>query len=103
MEIKDVSSLQLQRCAPRKISGSPLASQAFKLRRPDLKIGRPNKKFRGPLRAPKHSSLGAQASQVGRPSTSDEEVFCTRILLACRSPNSVILAFGFDKNPHVVL
>ena len=65
----------MQGCALRKISGSPSGSQAFYLSRPDLKVGRPKKKFRGAPRAPKHSSRGTQASQVGRPSTSDEEVF----------------------------
>ena len=44
---------------------------------PRLQSWPPEKKFRGALGAPKHSSWGAQASQVGRLSTSDEEVFCT--------------------------
>ena len=66
-----------QGCALRKISGSPSGSQAFYLSRLDLKVSRPNKKFRGALWAPKHSSWGAQASQVGRPSTSDDHVFFT--------------------------
>ena len=52
-----------QGCALRKISGSPSGSQAFYLSCPDLKVGRPNKKFRGALWAPKHASWGAQASQ----------------------------------------
>ena len=86
-------------------------------------------KFQGALRAPKHFSLGAQTSklvarikisrspsgsqafQPGCPGLSSwlpEYIWwnfflCTRILLACWSPKSAILAFGFDKNPHVVL
>ena len=44
---------------------------------PRLQSWPPEKKFRGALGASKHSSWGAQASQVGRLSTSDEEVFST--------------------------
>ena len=41
-----------QGCALRKISGSPSGSQAFYLRRPDLKVGRPNKNFGEPFGLP---------------------------------------------------
>ena len=41
-----------QGCALRKISGSPLGSQAFYLSRPDLKVGRPNKNFGEPFGLP---------------------------------------------------
>ena len=41
-----------QGCALRKISGSPLGSQAFYLSCPDLKVGRPNKNLGEPFGLP---------------------------------------------------
>ena len=41
-----------QGCALRKISRSPSGSQAFQLRCPDLKVGRPNKNFGEPFGLP---------------------------------------------------
>ena len=93
-----------QGCALRKISGSPLGSQAFYLRRPDLKVGHPNKNFREPYGlpsipagVPRPLKLVADVHLMGK------YFVCTRILLPCWSPNSVFLAFGFDKNAHVFL
>ena len=93
-----------QGCALRKISGSPLGSQAFYLRRPDLKVGHPNKNFREPYGlpsipagVPRPLKLVADVHLMGK------YFVCTRILLPCWSPNSIFLAFGFDKNPHVFL
>ena len=64
----------------------------------------PEQKFQGALRAPKHSTWGAQGSKlVARVHLTRKYFVRTLILLACWSPNSLILAFGCDKNPHVVL
>ena len=93
-----------QGCAVRKISGSPLGSQAFYLSRPDLKVGRPNKNFGEPFGLPSiPAGVPRPLKLVARVHLMRKYFVRTRILLACWSPNSVILAFGFDKNPHVVL
>ena len=93
-----------QGCALRKISGSPSGSQAFYLSRPGLKVGRPAKNFREPFGLP---SIPAGAPRplklVARVHVMRKYFVRTRILLACWSPNSVILAFGFNQNPHVLL
>ena len=94
----------IQGCALRKISGSPSGSQAFYLSRPGLKVGRPAKNFGEPVGLP---SIPAGAPRplklVARVHVMRKYFVRTRILLACWSPNSVILAFGFDQNPHVLL
>ena len=63
----------------------------------------PEWKFRGALWGPKHSSWGAQAKLVAWVHLMKKYFVRTRILVACFSPNLVILAFRCDKNPHVVL
>ena len=99
-----IALFQMQGCALSKISGSPSGFQAFYLSRPDLKVGRPNKNFGEPF------GLPSIPAGVPRPLKLVAQVHLmrkyferTRILLVCWSPNSVILAFGFDKNPLVVL
>ena len=59
----------------------PFGLQSILVKAPRPQSWLPKYKFWGALRAPKHSSWGAQASQVGRPSTSDEEVSCTHMNL----------------------
>ena len=93
-----------QGCALRKISGSPLGSQAFYLSRPDLKVGRPNKNFGEPFGLPSiPAGVPRPLKLVARVHLIRKHFVRTRIWLAWWSPNPVILAFGFDKNPHVVL
>ena len=94
----------LQGCALRKISGSPSGSQAFYLSRPDLKVGRPNKNFGEPFGLPSiPAGVPRPLKLVARVHLIRKHFVRTRIWLAWWSPNPVILAFGFDKNPHVVL
>ena len=93
-----------QGCALRKISGSPSGSQAFYLSRPGLKVGRPAKNFGEPFGLPSiPAGVPRPLKLVARVHVMRKYFVRTRILLACRSPNSVILAFGFDQNPHVLL
>ena len=95
---------QLQGCALRKISGSPLGSQAFYLSRPGLKVGRPAKNFGEPFGLPSiPAGVPRPLKLVAWVHVMRKYFVRTRILLACWSPNSVILAFGFDQNPHVLL
>ena len=94
----------MQGCALRKISGSPLGSQAFYLSRPGLKVGRPNKNFGEPFGLPSiPAGVPRPLKLVARVHLMRKYFVRTQILLACWSPNSVILAFGFVKNLHVVL
>ena len=93
-----------QGCALRKISGSPSGFQAFYLSRRDLKVGRPNKNFGEPFGLPSiPAGVPRPLKLVARVHLMRKYFEQTRILLVCWSPNSVILAFGFDKNPLVVL
>ena len=93
-----------QGCALRKISGSPSGSQAFYLSRPDLKVGRPNKNFGEPFGLPSiPAGVPRPLKLVARVHLIRKYFVRARILLAWWSPNSLILAFRFDKNPHVVL
>ena len=93
-----------QGCALREISGSPSGSQAFYLSHPDLKVGRPNKNFGEPFGLPSiPAGVPWPLKLVTQVHLMRKYFEHTRILLVCWSPNSVILAFGFDKNPLVVL
>ena len=91
-----------QGCALRKISGSPSGSQAFYLSRPGLNVCRPNKNFGEPF------GLPSIPAGVPRPLKLVARVHLMSKYLYAResyspSPNSVILAFGFDQNPHDLL
>ena len=103
--------------APLKTSGSHLARLCSKenfrepLGLPSIlaKVPRPQSwspksKFRG-FRTPKHSCWGAQASKlVVQVHLMMKKYFVrTLILLACWSPNLVILGFRYDKNLHIIL
>ena len=72
-------------------------------RRPDLKVGRPNKNFGKPFGLPTiPAGVPTPLKLVAWVHLMRKYFVRARILLACCSPNSVILAYGFDKNPHVV-
>ena len=105
------------RNAPFKTSGSHLARLCSKenfrepLGLPSIlaKVPRPQSwspksKFRG-FRTPRHSCWGAQASKlVVQVHLMMKKYFVrTLILLACWSPNLVILGFRYDKNLHIIL
>ena len=73
-----------QGCALRKISGSPLGSQAFYLSRPDLKVGRPNKNFAEPFGLPSiPAGVPRPLKLVARVHLMRKYFVRTRILLAC--------------------
>ena len=64
----------------------------------------PERKISGSPSGSQTSHRGAQASKLVTQIHLMRKYFVrTLILLACWSPNLVILAFGCNKNPHVIL
>ena len=70
---------------------------------PRPQIGRPNENFGEPFGLPSIPAWVPRLLKlVVRVHLMKKYFVRTRILLASSSSNSVILAFGFDKNPHVI-